>query len=107
MLCLWWYFRRVLQERNEQSSDSFYFRIYILVLGVYAGIRIFFALLVKFPACRTLSELSDRWSFFQCFKWIYQVRFDDFLNCSMNQIKTGFDPCKSNPGEILCWQRFI
>ncbi|KAL9314038.1 hypothetical protein ACSQ67_019490 [Phaseolus vulgaris] len=67
--------RKVLQERNSHNSDnSFYFRIYLLVLGVYAAIRLFFALLLKFPACHTLSEMSDQ-SFFQFFKWIYQERY--------------------------------
>lgn len=64
-----------MQERNSRNSDnSFYFRIYLLVLGVYAAIRLFFALLLKFPACHALSEMSDQ-SFFQFFKWIYQVSY--------------------------------
>ncbi|CAJ2644467.1 unnamed protein product [Trifolium pratense] len=66
---------KVLQERHNNNSDnSFYFRIYLLVLGVYAAIRVFFALLLKFPACHKLSEMSDQ-SFFQFFKWIYQERY--------------------------------
>ncbi|KAJ7956112.1 Callose synthase-like protein [Quillaja saponaria] len=66
---------KVLQERNGRNSDnSFYFRIYILVLGIYTGVRIFFALLLKFPACHALSAMSDQ-SFFQFFKWIYQERY--------------------------------
>ena len=59
-----------MQERSR--SESTYFRIYILVLGVYAGLRVVFAMLLKFPACHALSEISDQ-SFFQFFKWIYQV----------------------------------
>nr|QKN22530.1 callose synthase 10 [Urtica dioica subsp. dioica] len=63
---------KVLDERN--SSNSFYFRIYVLVLGVYAAWRIFLGLILKFPACHKLSEMSDQ-SFFQFFKWIYQERY--------------------------------
>ncbi|KAK7302196.1 hypothetical protein RJT34_13078 [Clitoria ternatea] len=66
---------KLLQERNSRNTDnSLYFRIYLLVLGVYAGLRLFFALLLKFPACHALSEMSDQ-SFFQFFKWIYQERY--------------------------------
>ncbi|CAI0446349.1 unnamed protein product [Linum tenue] len=66
---------KVLDERNSRgSSNSFYFRIYILVLGGYAALRLVFALLLKFPACHTLSDISDQ-SFFQFFKWIYQERY--------------------------------
>ncbi|KAH1255058.1 Callose synthase 10 [Glycine max] len=71
----WGGLTKVLQERNSNSSDnSFYFRIYLLVLGVYAAIRLFLGLLLKFPACHALSEMSDQ-SFFQFFKWIYQERY--------------------------------
>lgn len=66
---------KVLEERNTRSSDnSFYFRIYIIVLGVYAALRLVVAMLLKLPACHTLSEMSDQ-SFFQFFKWIYQERY--------------------------------
>ncbi|KAL2492350.1 Callose synthase 10 [Abeliophyllum distichum] len=65
---------KVLEERNKNTSDSFYFRIYVLVLGVEAGLRLVFALLLKFPACHRLSEMSDQ-SFLQFFKWIYQERY--------------------------------
>ncbi|KAL3839046.1 hypothetical protein ACJIZ3_023637 [Penstemon smallii] len=65
---------KLWEERNRNTSDSFYFRIYVLVLGVYAGVRIFFALLLKLPSCHRLSEMSDH-SFFQFFKWIYQERY--------------------------------
>ncbi|XP_051147585.1 callose synthase 10 [Andrographis paniculata] len=65
---------KLMEERSDPTSNSFYFRIYIIVVGVYAALRILFALLVKFPACHRLSEMSDQ-SFFQFFKWIYQERY--------------------------------
>lgn len=65
---------KLWEERNKNTSDSLYFRIYVLVLGVYAGLRILFALLLKLPSCHRLSEMSDQ-SFFQFFKWIYQERY--------------------------------
>lgn len=71
---------KVLEEKNRQNSDSFHFRIYILVLGVYAALRLFLALLLKFPACHALSDMSDQ-SFFQFFKWIYQERY--YVGCGL------------------------
>ncbi|XP_010545981.1 PREDICTED: callose synthase 10 isoform X2 [Tarenaya hassleriana] len=65
---------KVLQERYNRNSNDLYFRIYVLALGSYAAVRLFFGLLVKIPACHTLSEMSDQ-SFFQFFKWIYQERY--------------------------------
>ncbi|KAK2968255.1 hypothetical protein RJ640_030305 [Escallonia rubra] len=64
---------KVLEERNKNNSAQ-YFRIYILVLGVYAALRLVLAMFLKLPACHALSEMSDQ-SFFQFFKWIYQERY--------------------------------
>ncbi|KAJ3690938.1 hypothetical protein LUZ61_020102 [Rhynchospora tenuis] len=69
---LYW---KVMDEANNSNSDSTYYRIYLLVLGVYAAIRLAFGLLVKIPACHKLSEISDRYTFFQFFKWIYEERY--------------------------------
>uniref|UniRef100_A0A1J3EUH6 1,3-beta-glucan synthase n=1 Tax=Noccaea caerulescens TaxID=107243 RepID=A0A1J3EUH6_NOCCA len=65
---------RVLQERTKRNPNEFFFRLYILVLGCYAAVRFIFGLLVKLPACHSLSEMSDQ-SFFQFFKWIYEERY--------------------------------
>nr|GEV05479.1 callose synthase 10 [Tanacetum cinerariifolium] len=65
---------KVMNERNDNTSNSMYYRIYILVVGIYAALRVVFALLLKFPACHSLSEMSDQ-SFFQFFKWIYEERY--------------------------------
>ncbi|KAK9726727.1 hypothetical protein RND81_05G233500 [Saponaria officinalis] len=65
---------RVLQDWNKQQTNSLFFRIYILILGVYAGLRLLFALMLMIPACHTFSRKSDQ-SFFQFFKWIYQERY--------------------------------
>lgn len=66
--------RKLMEEKNDNSSNSMYYRIYLLVVGIYAAIRVVFALLLKFPACHSLSERSDH-PFFQFFKWIYEVGF--------------------------------
>ncbi|CAO1948934.1 unnamed protein product [Urochloa humidicola] len=66
---------KVLEEKNTRNSDSTYFRIYGLVLGGYAALRIMFTLMAKIPVCRRFSSFSDRSQFFQSFKWIYQERY--------------------------------
>ncbi|KAL6584462.1 Callose synthase 10 [Orobanche minor] len=45
---------KLMVERD--TSDSFYFRIYVLVLGVYAGVRVLFALLERYFVGRGLVE---------------------------------------------------
>ncbi|KAH9776608.1 callose synthase 10 [Citrus sinensis] len=98
--------RKVLEEQNQRNSNSKYFRIYILTLGIYAAVRVVFALLLKCKACHMLSEMSDQ-SFFQFFKWIYQERyyvgrglferFSDycrFVLCLLELIKPLVEPTK-------------
>ncbi|KAJ0755182.1 putative 1,3-beta-glucan synthase [Helianthus annuus] len=65
---------KLMDERHDNSSNSLYYRIYLLVVGIYAAIRVVFAILIKFPACHSLSEKSDH-PFFQFFKWIYEERY--------------------------------
>nr|XP_043615272.1 callose synthase 10 isoform X2 [Erigeron canadensis] len=65
---------KLMEERKDNTSSSMYFRIYLLVVGIYAAIRVIFALLLKIPACHSLSEMSDQ-PFFQFFKWIYEERY--------------------------------
>ncbi|KAK6920584.1 Glycosyl transferase, family 48 [Dillenia turbinata] len=73
-LAVTYIYLKVLDERNKNNADSSYFRIYILVLGVYAGVRLVFAMFLKFSAFHVLSEMTDQ-PFFQFFKWIYQERY--------------------------------
>ncbi|GAB4860529.1 Callose synthase 10 [Ancistrocladus abbreviatus] len=65
---------KVLDEKNRHSSNPFYFRLYVLVLGAYAAARLVFGTLLKFPCCHALSQMVDQ-SFFQFFKWIYEERY--------------------------------
>ncbi|XP_031502410.1 callose synthase 10 isoform X1 [Nymphaea colorata] len=66
---------KIMQDRSREPLNSIYFRIYILILGVYAALRLFLAVLLKFPACHTLSDKCDRWSVFQFFQWMYEERY--------------------------------
>ena len=62
-----------MEEATGSNSYLRYYRLYLLVLGVYAAIRLALGLLVKIPACQKLSEILDRYTFLQFFKWIYEV----------------------------------
>ncbi|KAI4303806.1 hypothetical protein MLD38_039399 [Melastoma candidum] len=66
---------KLIDEMSTHPNEiTAYFRIYILVLGVYAAVRLVFGFLLKLPGCHYLSDLADQ-SFFQFFKWIYQERY--------------------------------
>lgn len=66
---------KVLEERSKSNSESFYLRIYALVLGVYAAVKICFSLMLRIPAFRNLTNKCDQWSLIQFFKWMHQERY--------------------------------
>ncbi|KAH9624592.1 hypothetical protein KSS87_007864 [Heliosperma pusillum] len=69
-----YFYLRLLQDWNKHQTNSLSFRMYMLILGAYAGVRVLFALLFMIPACHAFSQMSDQ-AFFQFFKWIYQERY--------------------------------
>lgn len=66
---------KVLEERRKSNSDSFYLRIYALVLGVYAAANICFSLILRIPSFRNLTNKCDGWSLIQFVKWMHQERY--------------------------------
>eukprot|EP01018_Ginkgo_biloba_P032191 Gb_22029 [translate_table: standard] len=66
---------KVLQERGKPNSNSSYFRIYALVLGLYAAAQLFVGLLLRIPSYRALTNKCDQWSLVQFVKWMYQERY--------------------------------
>lgn len=62
-------FSKALQE----GTDSAIFKIYVFVIGIYAGIQLFFSALLRIPFCHRLTEPCDQWSILRLIKWMHQV----------------------------------
>ncbi|PKA45890.1 Callose synthase 9 [Apostasia shenzhenica] len=56
----------------QHGSDSIFFRMYVLVIGVYAALRLLLSLLMRVSLCHQLMEPCDRWSVVRLFKWMHQ-----------------------------------
>ncbi|KAK6925714.1 1,3-beta-glucan synthase subunit FKS1-like, domain-1 [Dillenia turbinata] len=65
---------KALIEESKQSSTSAIYRVYIFVIGIYAGVQIFFSLLMRIPACHRLTNSCDRWPLIRFLKWMHQER---------------------------------
>lgn len=65
--------RKALQEESKLNGNSVVLRIYVFVLGIYAGVHIFFSSLMRIPACHQLTNRCDHWFLVRFVKWMHQV----------------------------------
>eukprot|EP00252_Welwitschia_mirabilis_P007366 TRINITY_DN18640_c0_g1_i2.p1 TRINITY_DN18640_c0_g1~~TRINITY_DN18640_c0_g1_i2.p1 ORF type:complete len:1915 (+),score=322.94 TRINITY_DN18640_c0_g1_i2:50-5794(+) len=65
----------IRQEQGDLNLDSFYVRIYLLILGAYTAACLVFSLLLRIPSIRYVSEKCDRWFCIQMFKWMFEEHY--------------------------------
>ncbi|KAJ4834525.1 Callose synthase 9 [Turnera subulata] len=66
---------KALQEEGKPNSSSLIFRLYVIIVGIYAGVQFFISFLMRIPACHHLTNQCDRWSFIRFIKWMRQERY--------------------------------
>lgn len=66
---------RALQEESRPNSESVVFRLYVIVLGIYAGVQLFFSLLMRIPAIHRLTNQCDGWPLIRFIKWMNQEHY--------------------------------
>ncbi|XP_007014805.2 PREDICTED: callose synthase 9 [Theobroma cacao] len=79
---------KALQEEIKPNSDSVVFRLYLIVIGIYAGIQFFISFLMRIPACHRLTNQCDRWSLIRFIKWMRQERY--YVGLGMYERTTDF-----------------
>lgn len=67
------HFRKGLQDTTDSVSGSIVFKIYIVVIAIYAGIQLFWSSLARLPSCHRLINRFDNTSIVSLVKWIHQV----------------------------------
>ncbi|KAK2977667.1 hypothetical protein RJ640_015664 [Escallonia rubra] len=66
---------KALDEENKANGDSVVYRIYVIVLGIYAGVQFFLSLLMRLPACHSLTNQCDSWPLVRFIKWMNQEHY--------------------------------
>lgn len=69
------YDRKALEDNSNQNSNSTVFKIYVVVLAIYAGVQFFVSFLLRFPACHRLTNRCDSWPVVRFIKWMHQVLY--------------------------------
>ncbi|KAK7343239.1 hypothetical protein VNO77_11833 [Canavalia gladiata] len=65
---------KALQEESKTNANSVVFRLYVIVIGIYAGVQFFISFLMRIPACHHLTNQCDRWPLIRFVKWMRQER---------------------------------
>ncbi|XP_058774455.1 callose synthase 9-like [Vicia villosa] len=66
---------KALQEESKGDSNSVIFKLYVLVIGIYAGVQFFISFLMRIPACHLLTNRCDSWPLIRFVKWLRQERY--------------------------------
>ncbi|XP_062171494.1 callose synthase 9 [Alnus glutinosa] len=79
---------KALQEESKPNADSVIFRLYLIVVGIYAGVQFFISFFMRIPACHHLTNQCDRWSLVRFVKWMRQERY--YVGRGMYESTTDF-----------------
>ncbi|KAG5005559.1 hypothetical protein JHK86_029698 [Glycine max] len=64
---------KALQEESNINGNSVVFRLYVIVIGIYAGVQFFISFLMRIPACHRLTNQCDRFPLISFVKWLRQI----------------------------------
>ncbi|CAK9137155.1 unnamed protein product [Ilex paraguariensis] len=66
---------KALEEKSKPNAESILFKVYVIILGIYAGIQFFLSLLMRIPACHRLTNQCDHWPLVRFVKWMHQEHY--------------------------------
>lgn len=65
--------RKALQERNKSLAGSLILRVYVIIIAIYAGVMFFMSVMMRLPACHSLTNSCSSWTLVHFLKWMNQV----------------------------------
>ncbi|RDX70037.1 Callose synthase 9, partial [Mucuna pruriens] len=65
---------KALQEESKRNANTVIFRLYVIVIGIYAGVQFLISFLMRIPACHRLTNQCDRLPLIRFVKWMRQER---------------------------------
>ncbi|KAI4307526.1 hypothetical protein L6164_030703 [Bauhinia variegata] len=79
---------KALQEETKTNGNSVVFRLYVIVIGIYAGVQFLISLLMRIPACRRATNQCDRWPLIRFLKWMHEEHY--YVGRGMYERSTDF-----------------
>ncbi|KAI3461055.1 hypothetical protein Pfo_017718 [Paulownia fortunei] len=66
---------RALEEKSSANTNSVVYKIYVIILSIYAGAKFCLSFLLHIPACHRLSNQCDGWPLVRFMKWMHQEHY--------------------------------
>ncbi|KAL3620450.1 Callose synthase 9 [Castilleja foliolosa] len=66
---------RSLQQEIRPNSTSVIYKLYVIVLSIYAGAKFLLSFLLHIPACHRMSNQCDSWQLVRFMKWMHQEHY--------------------------------
>jgi callose synthase len=66
---------KTIEEENNGSGTDTWFRTFYWVLGLYGGLQLFFAVILRVPWFRMQAEKISNFYIVQFVKWVHQERY--------------------------------
>ncbi|XP_017218249.1 callose synthase 9 isoform X1 [Daucus carota subsp. sativus] len=66
---------KALQERDRSIAGSLLLRVYVIAIAIYAGIMFFMSVLMRIPACHSITNSCNSWTLVHFLKWMNQERY--------------------------------
>lgn len=68
-------YAKALEDNSNQNFNSTVFRIYVVVLAIYAGAHFFVSFLLRIPSYHHLTNQCDSWPVVRLIKWMHQEHY--------------------------------
>ncbi|XP_047329980.1 callose synthase 9-like isoform X2 [Impatiens glandulifera] len=66
---------KTLQEHNKPNASDVIFRVYVMVIGIYAGVQLFISFLLRFPIFHRMVNHCENWPLTRFIKWMHQEHY--------------------------------
>ncbi|KAH6814902.1 glucan synthase-like 10 [Perilla frutescens var. frutescens] len=66
---------KALEDKSNNNNSSAVYKIYVIILSIYAGAKFCLSFLLHIPACHRLSDRCDSWPLVRLMKWMHQEHY--------------------------------
>ncbi|XP_073063640.1 callose synthase 9-like isoform X1 [Primulina eburnea] len=66
---------RALAEQSKPNAESIIYKLYVIILSIYAGVKFILSFLMHIPACHHMSNQCDGWPLIRFLKWMHQEHY--------------------------------
>ncbi|XP_057776741.1 callose synthase 9 [Salvia miltiorrhiza] len=66
---------KALEDKSDNNNTSVVYKLYVIVLSIYAGAKFCLSFLLHIPACHRLSDRCDSWPLVRWMKWMHEEHY--------------------------------